>query len=361
MKQSAISILRGQDAFDAAPVAAQSVRVGEVLPRHDIVELLLRDKRSEATRRAYKLNLELFFKQSDRLGAIYRDTPQRAVEEFLSWPPSHIAIELAEFKGRQIEAGYAEATVNQRLFAVRSLLKWAFKRGLSTTDGRGLVEAERVKRYRDTRGFDSKTCKKLIEAPLERKLPKKGIKAAEKSQKGYDLKALRDYAIGRLLFENGLRRSELLRLTVGDLSVEGERLWILGKGRGSQKESVDVDRNTAQLIATYMLAQGHYEDAKAPLFCSLDHQRRGQLRPISASGLAKIVAGYGTQIGLKKRVTPHMFRHSAITVLAHKTNGNMSAIQDFSRHADANTVRKYIDNANTMQGKLTGLLAETLR
>ena len=353
-------ILRRGEAPGPPPAPVSPIRVGEVLPKTDIVDLLLRDKRSQATKRAYEFNLKLFFNGSQRLGALYRDSPGAAVEEFLSWPPPQIAIEIAEFKARQVET-YAEATVNQRLYSVRSLLKWAFKRGLATTDGRGLVEGERVRKYRDTRGFDAKTCKKLVDAPLERALPKKGAKADEKHVRGFDLKALRDHAILRLLYENGLRRSELLKLTVGDLSVEGKRLWILGKGRGSQKESVDVDAVTAQLVATYLLAAGHYAEAKAPLFCSLDHRRRGERRPIHPNGLAKVVASYGGQIGLQKRLTPHMFRHSAITILAHKTNGNMSAIQDFSRHADANTVRKYIDNANTMQGKLTGLLAETLK
>ena len=333
---------------------------GEVVEQPDVLGLLLADKRSLATRRAYEFNLKLFFNSSQRLSEPWASDPRAALLEFLRWSAPAIGIELAQFKGRQIAAGYAEATVNQRLYAVQSLLKWAWKRGLCATDGRGLIEGERVRQYRDTRGVDAPAMKRMCEAPRERGISTKGKKQAQKELRGFDLKTARDIAILRLLCENGLRRAEVLALNVEDLRIEERRIFIKGKGRGSQKEPIDITGDTAQLIANYLLLAGHYGDGKAPLFRSCDHRTDLQNKRLSPSGIYKVVKTYGAQIGVPT-LTPHKLRHSAITLVANETKGDLSQVRKFSRHADANTVLKYIDNAENTQGKLTQLIADALQ
>jgi hypothetical protein len=51
-----------------------------------------------------------------------------------------------------LAAGSSEAAVYRHLAALRSLLKFAFRHGVSQTDGRGLVDSEKVRTYRDTAG-----------------------------------------------------------------------------------------------------------------------------------------------------------------------------------------------------------------
>lgn len=334
--------------------------VGQLVERPDALALLLADKRSDNTKRAYEYNVKLFLNGSTRLKELFARDPVGAVWEFLSWPPHEIGLEIAEFKGRQIAKGYAEETVNQRLYSVKALLKWAFKRNFCQTDGRGLVEGEKTRRYRDTRGIDAAQMKRLVKAPLARKIPARGKKQTEKSLRGFDLKTVRDVAILKLFCENGLRRSEILRLTVEDLSIEGARMAILGKGRGSQKEPVSVDPETAQIIATYLLASGHYGDSKGALFRSCDHRPGMRTRGLSKNGIYKIVREHGAAIG-EAKLHPHDLRHSAISFIAEKTNGNIPEILAFSRHADANTAMKYVHNAKNVQGKLTRLIAEALK
>ena len=121
----------------------------------DPIALLLADKRSLATRRAYAGDLATFF----------RDGPA-SVQAFLSLPVPVVALKLAAYKSEMLAAGLAEATVNRRLAAVRSLLQFSYRLGLSYTDGRGLVDGEKVTAYRDTRGVDVKTLKKLVALPL---------------------------------------------------------------------------------------------------------------------------------------------------------------------------------------------------
>jgi integrase len=56
----------------------------------------------------------------------------------------------------------------------------------------------------------------------------------------------RDYALLRLLWGNALRRNEISQLNVRDFDPASKTLQILGKGRGTQSEVVDLGVATVQ-------------------------------------------------------------------------------------------------------------------
>lgn len=94
----------------------------------------------------------------------HEPTPEE-VSEFSCLPRYQLALRLASFKGELINAGVAEVTNNLRLLAVRSLLKTCYRLGFAQTDGTGLVDGERVRACRDTRGLDLPGMRALIAAP----------------------------------------------------------------------------------------------------------------------------------------------------------------------------------------------------
>jgi integrase/recombinase XerC len=294
----------------------------------DPAALLLQDKRSPNTRRAYAAALKAFFGGDP--------TPQ-AVRTFVTLDPPSVALKLAGFKARMLVDGLSEATINLRLAAVRALLKVCHRIGFAQTDGRGLVDSERVQSYRDTRGVDLETLKRLLNCPAREAL-----------------KGLRDRAILRLLAENGLRRAELCALDVADL---GEReLSILGKGRGTQRERITLSGPCAAAIDRYLEAAGHTAGA---LFVNLSPDggvRGGRLTP---GGLFQIVRGYGARIGHPK-LAPHKIRHSCLTAALEMTSGDVTAVQKLSRHKDVRTLMIYDDRRRNKQGELTQGLAALL-
>lgn len=294
----------------------------------DPAALLLADKRSANTRRAYATALKVFFNGDPR---------PEAVRAFVTEAPAMIAFRLACFKTRMLQAGLSEATINLRLAAVRALLKVCHRIGFAQTDGRGLVDSERVQSYRDTRGVDLETLKRLINCPARE-----------------GLKGLRDRAILRLLAENGLRRAELCALDITDL--DHRELSILGKGRGSQQERITLSAPCAEAIARYLEAAGHSAGA---LFRNIspDSGKRGDR--LSPGGLFQIVRGYGRQIGHPK-LAPHKIRHSCLTAALEMTNGDVTAVQRLSRHLDVRTLMIYDDRRKDRQGELTQGLAALL-
>ncbi len=322
-------------ALSAVPTAALSTTTGP-----DPVALLLADKRSPATRRAYKADLAGFF------GAGEGGTDPAVVQAFLALSVPEVALRLSVYKSGMLSAGLSEATVNRRLAAVRSLLQFSFRLGLAKTDGRGLVDGEKVTAYRDTRGVDVKTLKKLVALPAQ--------------VHGETLIGLRDTALLRLLAENALRRAEVTALDAGDFSPAEKRLRILGKGKGTQKVPVTLSPKTVQAISAYLHAAGHGEDDAGPLFRNLDRRSSnteaagGRLTP---GGLYGVVQGYGARLGLK--LAPHKLRHSAITA-ALEAGADVREVQGLSRHAKLETLMRYDDSRTDKQGKVSRLLSNLI-
>ncbi len=316
----------------------------------DIIALLLEDKRSADTKRAYQSDLNQFCEYSGK-----------STRDFLSQSTPQIALDLAGYKSSMRARSLSEATINRRLAAIKSLLKSAHRIGFCATDGRGLVDGEKVVHYRDTRGIDLKLMRKLVQAPAKKF--------------GSTLRAARDSAILLLLCENALRRAEVCKLNESDFDFERRELSILGKGRGTQKEKVTVSENLAACLCMYvslkhtkhtLLKESFiYSEknsvtvAELPLFESLDRRPEYSRARLTPDGLYQLVAFYGALIGLK-RLTPHQIRHSAITAALEMTKGDVRKVQKLSRHAKIQTLLIYDDNRSNFQQEVSAGLSKLL-
>ena len=296
----------------------------------DPVQLLLADKRSAATKRAYAGDLRDFF------GG---DPSPHQVRQFVAQPPRDIAVHLNTYKARLIGSGAAEATVNRRLSAVRSLLKFCYRLGYAASDGAGLVDSERVTTYRDTRGISVEQMRRLVVAPDARSLAGK-----------------RDRALLRLLCENALRRGEACALTVDDFQPAERRLFILGKGKGTQKEPVTLSSAAVDAVSAYLKRAGH---GAGPLFRNVSRRPDHAGEGITPDGLYHVVGHWGAAIGVKN-LTPHKLRHSAITAALDATDGDVRRVQKLSRHARLETLQRYDDNRTDFQGEVTDVLSDLL-
>ena len=212
----------------------------------DPVALLLRDVRKPTTRRAYAAGLRHFFALSGCVNPDGGSDPHPShVRAFLAQSPPQIAVQLANYGTQMRGASLSPATINARLAAVRSLLKMAYRLGLSQTDGRGLVDGERAEAYRDTRGTDLRNIKRLLALPDRR-----------------TLRGKRDAAMLRLLCAAALRRAELCALDVSDFDVAEGTLMILGKGK-SQRKAITLPPGCIAALRSYLSAARHGD---GPLF-----------------------------------------------------------------------------------------------
>jgi integrase/recombinase XerC len=299
----------------------------------DVLQQLLADKRSPNTRRAYEKDVTLFFEF-----VTGKQVTPDLVLEFLHLERTAAVSVVLKYKASLIQKGLKEATINRRLAAIKSLVAMGRKIGVCNY-GLEEVSGEKVSKYRDTSGIDSEAFKSVLTV-CDR----------------FTLAGKRDYALLRLLWGNALRRNEVSLLNINDFDPDARTLRILGKGRGTQSETIDLGESTVEAIAQWLEASRRTRPDEAPLFTSLDFHNSGHR--LTGDGIRKIVVRLCTKAGIKKTMSPHRIRHSAITAALDATDGNVRKVQKLSRHRQLDTLMIYDDNRGKDQREITGLLDE---
>lgn len=298
----------------------------------DLLAELLADKRSPNTRRAYQKDLTDFF-----LVTTGQTPSPGLVAEFLSLERFSAIALVLKYKSRLIDRGLSEATINRRLAALKSLVRFAQKAGRCTWSLEE-VTGERVKTYRDTSGVAVDAYRQILQS-CDRQT----------------LAGVRNYAIFRLLWDNALRRGEVSKLSVPDFDPELRTLKVLGKGKGTQAETVHLSEPTTAAICVWLHKLPEPHD---PLFIALDPVHYGHR--LTGEAIYQLVRETAQRIGIKKVLSPHRCRHSAITAALDATGGNVREVQKLSRHSKLETLMIYDDQRQKVQAKVSVVLSDLL-
>jgi integrase/recombinase XerD len=117
--------------------------------------------------------------------------------------------------------------------------------------------------------------------------------------------AERDRVLIRLMADTGLRPGEIVSLHGRDLRRSSRRHYVAVRGKSGERE-VGVRQDLHRRLQR--LARGDDE----PVFVGLRRDpRTGEFEPLTPSGLAQMVHDLAGDAGLRKNVTPYVFRHSA--------------------------------------------------
>lgn len=180
------------------------------------------------------------------------------------------------------ERGQSTTTVRMRYACLSAFFNWAIKEGEVVTSPMASMEPPRLR-----------------EVPPD-VLSDEQIAAMFKTCGGNSFAARRDLAVLRLLFDTGMRRSEIGSLTTGDIDLHSCLATVLGKGNRVRR--VSFGAKTAQAIDRYLRMRRTHRDAAHPaLWLS-------QMGPMDGTSVAGIVRERARQAGLK--VHPHQFRHT---------------------------------------------------
>ena len=147
----------------------------------------------------------------------------------------------------------------------------------------------------------------------------------------------RNRAILETLYGCGLRVSELTNLKISDLFFDEGFIKVTGKGDkqrfvpivNSTKKYINIYRNEIRL---HLSIQAGYEDT---LFLN----RRG--KQLTRAMIFTIIKQLAEKIGLKKRISPHTFRHSFATHLL-QNNADLRSIQLMLGHESITTTEIYV-------------------
>jgi integrase/recombinase XerD len=117
--------------------------------------------------------------------------------------------------------------------------------------------------------------------------------------------AERDRVLIRLLADTGLRPGEVCSLHGRDLKRSSRRHYVAVRGKTGERE-VGIRQELHKRLRA--LSRGDDE----PIFVGLRRDpRTGEFEPLTPSGLAQMVHDLAQDVGIRKNVTPYVFRHSA--------------------------------------------------
>jgi len=144
-------------------------------------------------------------------------------------------------------------------------------------------------------------------------------------------KGLRDRAMLEVLYATGLRVSELIGLQLDGINTEVG--FVRCTGKGNKERIVPLGGSAADAVRAYLQSR---RVRKPTNFLFLNS--RGD--KLSRMGFWKILKGYGVQAGIKKKLTPHVIRHSFATHLLER-GADLRAVQTMLGHSSISTTEIY--------------------
>jgi integrase/recombinase XerD len=207
--------------------------------------------------------------------------------------------------------------VARRLSAVRGFYRHLVRDGAVRRDPTEHLDSPRTTRPLP-RALSRESASALVEAPDTRRPA-----------------GVRDRAILELLYATGMRASECMGLSLEDLNLSAG--YVICMGKGGKQRLVPVGGEALEWTRRY-LRDVRPRDARRRDCGRLFVNPRGG--PLSRQSLWTLVRRAAAGAGLKRRVSPHVLRHSFATHLL-EGGADLRAVQAMLGHADISTTQIY--------------------
>lgn len=223
--------------------------------------------------------------------------------------------EVREWQMEHMERGEAPGTVKRRLSSLSSFFRYLRRHGFFDTDIMARVSAPRQPKRLPV-FFKEKELEHLYD---------EGLFAD-------DFMGQRDKLMLRMLYETGMRRSELAGLRETSVDISSLTIKVLGKR--NKERIIPIESELAHNINQYLALKEQEMGPNEWLFV------RKNGRPINSNDVYITVKKYMTTLSNADRISPHVFRHSFATHILND-GGNIQAIKELLGHADLATTEVY--------------------
>jgi integrase/recombinase XerC len=213
------------------------------------------------------------------------------------------------------------ATVARKVAAVRAWMRWMLRRGIVNRSAADELASPKVRRTLPVH-LSVDAAKEVVEA------------APTDAPRG-----LRDRALLELLYGSGLRVSECVSLSLGDVDLDAATARVLGKGRKERivplggKCLAALRAYLAEERPTLLHPRTRAQDPRAVFL----NARGGRL---GVRAVQDIVRKYGALGAGRADLHPHALRHTCATHLL-DGGADLRAIQELLGHSSLSTTQRY--------------------
>ena len=243
---------------------------------------------------------------------------------------------IVAIRTRLQESGYAPATVNAHLHALRGVARAAF--------GLELIDADDLQRIRDVRPIRAErlpTGRAITPGELTALMD---ACASDSGPAG-----VRDAAIIGLMIAGGLRRAEVVALDVDHYDPESGELRVVGKG--NKQRTVYCDNGCADALADWRIILG---ETSGPLCVPIN--RGGRLlkgQRLTDHGVYEMLRRRSKQASVKD-ISPHDLRRTCISLLLGSVD--ITTVSSFVGHSQVTTTAKYDRRGDEQKKKAAGMI-----
>jgi integrase/ribosomal protein L40E len=124
----------------------------------------------------------------------------------------------------------------------------------------------------------------------------------------------RDQALIAMIYESGCRAGEIASLLVKHIHFERQWASIIVDGKTGMRRILLV--RSAPYLARWLDAHPLRDQPEAPLWIGDGSRNKG--KPLMYGSINMLLRRAAARAGIKKRVNPHIFRHSRATALANQ-------------------------------------------
>ncbi len=271
-------------------------------------------RRSKKTKDAYRIDLSQFqshFLGSERLESI-------GAERLEEWA--------RELTARQ----YAPTSIRRKFAALRVFYRYWVRKGELSASPLWRIRLDLASDRRLPRTLTQTEMKRLIEHAWSKNVwPRAttGVFAAHR------FLALRNLAIIELLFATGIRVGELVSLNLEDWKEDELCLVINGKGR-RQRLAILPDERSVRVMREYLSMRSVLTTYPIAMFTNATGRR------LFSQGVARALDCLARGAGIERRVTPHMIRHTAATLLL-RNGADIRVVQEMLGHSSISMTERY--------------------
>lgn len=226
--------------------------------------------------------------------------------------------DISEFIGWMHDLGLSARSQARITSGIRSFFNYCMIEKINPTDPTELVETPKIGLY--------------LPNTLE-------IAEIESMMAAIDLskpEGHRNKAIIEVLYASGLRVSELIGLKLSDIDFQEAFLRIIGKG--NKERLVPIGDEALKNLKYYI----EFCRVHTPIVKGYDHfvflNRRG--KNLTRNMVFIIIQKLAAQVGIKRTISPHTFRHSFATHLI-EGGADLRAVQQMLGHESITTTEIY--------------------
>ena len=231
---------------------------------------------------------------------------------------------------------------------LREFLRWITELGMMPTSQARIISGIKAfYKYLMMEDLIKKYPSELLEAPkTARKLPDiLNVEEIDQMIEVIDLskdEGVRNKAILETMFSCGLRVTETVNLKISDISFTDKFVRVIGKG--NKERLVPIGRMAIKAIHFYVENVRVHMEVKTGSNDILFLNRRGS--KLTRVMIFYVIKKLAMEAGIKKKISPHTFRHSFATSLV-EAGADLRAVQQMLGHESITTTEIYthIDRA----------------